>query len=562
MPPKETHKNPGRIEGQRSEGERKAAMLDEIRQFTQHPSLIKLMRSFGYIPPHEELDLGGKLAAQKIFTNDSWDFRKGKQRQEVKKQEFTPEQTEAIMETAHELGMVEAIKPKKSKYDVAVIAGGGGMHPLWRTRYLQKCAVEVKKTYLLGSENEFIKTDPQYKTYAPDAITEFDLMSRAAETVYGLSPEDGQTDHHTADEDWKTRKYPSSDLYVLSAPSSEPSLRRANTADSYRFLSKFIFDPAIEDVLVVTGSNFRTFQHFDALRMLGLPLGKNIETIGLDTRETNYHHPQDYLQEINSTINSAYDLYQEIRNNELGIRKLEGRFTLDETSLKYTCLIPKEVKGAVLLLHGAGSAKGKGRKLFEELQGRLAEAGFASFAHDEIGVGESGGDFSNSTLQNRLLAAERAADTFSVFLPSDTRVSLLGLSMGGHTAARLVGEEPDKFKSLILINAAAYVPEAEDKKLKPSDEFTNVLHSTTNWDSSLAFAGVRRFTNPVLMANSENDTVIKPEVIKGYKDAIPNLQKAVPLPNVQHAIFSQNTRETQNAKIILYDEIIDFLRNA
>jgi|GEM_PF-4497210 len=97
------------------------------------------------------------------------------------------------------------------------------------------------------------------------------------------------------------------DLFVLSAPSTQPDTR-PNTPDTFAFLAKLLPEEA-RDVLVVTCSIFR-YQDLDAKRILTLSRGTNVETIGFDTRQTHYHHPQHYLQEINSLLNSAASFYQ------------------------------------------------------------------------------------------------------------------------------------------------------------------------------------------------------------------------------------------------------------
>jgi hypothetical protein len=285
---------------------------EEICRFVLHSTLLDLMESFGYNPPQHPIPLGEKINAQKLFSNQFWDFRGGGERSQAVKAVLTSQQNEKIMQAAAALGMTEAIKPQQVKYDAIIILGAGGMHPLWRTQYAEQCGAKAPTVVALGSNRKIEHVD-----YAPVAKTEFDLMSAAIERVYrGKIVEKHDIINSVTlypNRDYTIRYYVGQGLeeepniFVLSAPSSHQS-RRTNTPDTYAFLAKLLPREA-KNLLIVTSSNFKPFQHFDALRMLALPHEKNVETIGFDTRKSLYHAPQQYLQEMNSAINSASALY-------------------------------------------------------------------------------------------------------------------------------------------------------------------------------------------------------------------------------------------------------------
>ncbi len=294
-------------------------MIEEIRRFVQHPSLSDLAKSFAHEPQIDTLPLKEQLAAIKHFSNTHWDFRGGRERWEARKAELTIEQNDAIMQTANQLGMTEAIKPRQNQYDAIVILGAMGMHPLWRTEYARDCGATAPLIVSLGTENPLPHSAPTQtarQEYAPDAKIEFDLMTAAVKKVYGR--ETGEIKFFDRFREWKIQHHKGSatdehpDIFVLSAPNSNPLHRsRANTANTYEFLGTLL-SPEDQNLLIITSSNFQPFQHFDALRMLAIPYGKNVETIGFDTRRTMYHEPQYYLQEMNSAINSAAALYNAI----------------------------------------------------------------------------------------------------------------------------------------------------------------------------------------------------------------------------------------------------------
>ena len=139
------------------------------------------------------------------------------------------------------------------------------------------------------------------------------------------------------------------------------------------------------------------------------------------------------------------------------------------------------------------------------------------------------------------------------------KMVLFGLSMGGHVVARLVGANPDRFEAVILVNPAAYGLVAEDKKLKPSTEFTDAIRESDSWKDSGAFDDLSKFEGPTLIADSQFDDVIPAEVKEKYRASAQKLEKHMTLPGIKHAFFSANDEECVAARNTLYNEVIDFL---
>ena len=184
-----------------------------------------------------------------------------------------------------------------------------------------------------------------------------------------------------------------------------------------------------------------------------------------------------------------------------------GFFISDGYELSYRISHPAQEETnkiqSVLLLHCASTPKGRGRVLFEAFQELLAQNGFSSLAFDTRGVGESQGEYFDSTLQNRLKDAEEAYQKFIQDRLVDAgRMSLLGVSMGGHIAANLAGRHPEWFQNVILANPAAYGSDAEDKKLQPYTDFTEAIRRKRSWEDSPAFSSLSRFPRRVLLFRS------------------------------------------------------------
>ncbi|MDP9795163.1 hypothetical protein J2S43_003675 [Catenuloplanes nepalensis] len=107
-------------------------------------------------------------------------------------------------------------------------------------------------------------------------------------------------------------------VHVLAAPSSEPEKRRARTPDTYEFWARRFGARPGDRILVVTSPIYVPFQHCDAIRMLGLPHGCAIDTVGFDPAHAVPPQPETatapdrYLQETRSAILSMQRLFAAI----------------------------------------------------------------------------------------------------------------------------------------------------------------------------------------------------------------------------------------------------------
>lgn len=117
---------------------------------------------------------------------------------------------------------------------------------------------------------------------------------------------------------WSVNTYQDSNgltIRVAAAPSSDPRVRRANTPDTYEWFASTLANlQPQQSLLIVTTPIYVPAQHAAALRMLALPYGVDIETVGVDSDDapslkqvfTSIH----YLQEIRSTIRALKDLWE------------------------------------------------------------------------------------------------------------------------------------------------------------------------------------------------------------------------------------------------------------
>lgn len=194
----------------------------------------------------------------------------------------------------------------------------------------------------------------------------------------------------------------------------------------------------------------------------------------------------------------------------------------------------------ILICHGAGAAN---KERFLELQKLLLEKGFASFAFDFTGVGESEGKFEEGTLHKRLQDAQAALD----FLSDNNKINkekivVIGTSMGGHIAARLT-EKNQNLKGVVLLYAAAYGKEAEDKLL--NKEFTDVIRKHNSWKNSPAFSALERYKGNILVVYGDEDRIVPQGVKEAYASLVKDRRFYQDLKGGGHLLLSASTPQEE-----------------
>ncbi len=114
----------------------------------------------------------------------------------------------------------------------------------------------------------------------------------------------------------------------------------------------------------------------------------------------------------------------------------------------------------VAIYHGFTSQKTEKHFTFVRLSRALAEAGLASVRFDFSGSGESDGEFAGMTLSVEVAEAKAILD-YARALPlvDQSRVFLVGLSLGGAVASIVAGEEQGKVRAIVLWAPAGNMPE-------------------------------------------------------------------------------------------------------
>lgn len=312
-----------------SRNESKTTFLEKCFKWLETPELEVLVEKFGGKIP-STVSMEQKLCWLCEFS-ECWDFRaRQKKALDSKTGErarwmiddtaLNGEQERAAMAAARSLGLVDLVQPMESSYDVVLVPGGARMSCLYRTRYAGELLRQQKITAesLVGLagmrpilDSERSATD----TYAKDAATEYDLMCRAMEQVFGIAQtEQVKGDTGNINSAWALTEYGGHPaITVLAAPSTEPDKRRANTADTFLFWQDKKAAGTGKRILIVTSQIYVPYQQLEAARILGMQYGHSVETVGFPREWSGSMHglqtAANYLQEIRSVLQSMKKLF-------------------------------------------------------------------------------------------------------------------------------------------------------------------------------------------------------------------------------------------------------------
>ena len=151
--------------------------------------------------------------------------------------------------------------------------------------------------------------------YAPAALTEFDLINAGAERAFDLEREYEEKKYcnPNVNKSWAIRTYINSQyefkIQSVSGPSSNPKIRRANSADTFAFFAERQQIKSKSRVLLVTSQIYVPYQQMEAIRTWAIPNDIYVETVGFpiewNIQQKGMMKEVNYLQEIRSTIQAV-----------------------------------------------------------------------------------------------------------------------------------------------------------------------------------------------------------------------------------------------------------------
>lgn len=305
------------------EGEDAIAWIDRLLNLEALSALIAKFDG----PARNGAALGDWLAMLDSFS-EVWDYRSGKERNLVDARAFDAATDELTAAAAHGLGLIGTNEPLHREYDQILVLGGllraCIARPLHASQLL-KSGISATHVIALGGFRELRGDEIELSANVlPDAppSDEFGAMSAGMRSAFELADpiETAGEMHAAVGASWRADSFAPIDsgarCSVVAAPSSQPGIRRANTADTYAWIAaQPDFMARGDRTLLVTTAIYRTFQFADAWRMLELPFGIDLDVVGarpgdIDSRlrqEFGTHH---YLQEIRSAIRALKKLFE------------------------------------------------------------------------------------------------------------------------------------------------------------------------------------------------------------------------------------------------------------
>lgn len=296
-------------------------IYDEFNKWISDGSMIDLIKL-----------TGGTIPAFNSFTEKfqwmydysrKWDFRKlqgaGGERWLVKDQDIYKTNFKEIQFIAKKMGL-EGEPQINKKPNYLLILGGARMSNYTRCelakKIYEKYSDNIKSIIALSGLRKLDDIEMDYiKKYAPESRTEFDAISCALESIFGINhnlKNDITNNHSNLNLAWVKRKYVEHinniSFYSLAAPSSDGN-RRANSFDTFEFFLDNFNVENNENILAITSSIYVPFQ---TVKFLQLALERNLNVEFTGGAAGHFNNASNYCQEIKATFDAMknfMDLY-------------------------------------------------------------------------------------------------------------------------------------------------------------------------------------------------------------------------------------------------------------
>jgi hypothetical protein len=286
-------------------------IADGIAAWVDSAAMSALLADFGR-GPLPDGPLGDRLAALEAISAEIWDYRKGLERHQAVGEEFAADRAARIEAAAAALGLANRQTPAYESYDHVLVLGGGVRTMVARADLaaaVLRRGVRASTVAGLGSvrplENQAVIA---HDLGLPECPTEGDAVDAGLRRAFGLGhPTGSRSGTSDTGQPWWIRSYEQDppEVHVLAAPAARAGVR-ANTGDTLIGWAELVQpDPQGARLLLVTTDIFVPFQHCDAVRLLTLPYGCVVDTIGFSTAP----EPFQTLQEVRSAVRSMLALY-------------------------------------------------------------------------------------------------------------------------------------------------------------------------------------------------------------------------------------------------------------
>jgi hypothetical protein len=274
-------------------------------------------------------DAASALRALDAFAATHWDFRAGRERNLAEARELTPAQRAAIDSMAGPLGLDGTSPPRHRHYDAVLLTGGMVRAGIVKPRFLRELAdagLAFDEGVFLGAFRAFAGDEQELAPrLGVPGDDEVDAMREGMERAFGPLPHPVVESFEGPGpwESWRDERWGAGEgvLRVLAAPSSAPTERRANTADTFRFWARRHARPGAR-ILVVTTPVYVPYQAAIAVEVLGLESGLAVETVAVSESAND-------LGELTQRFGTRQRL-QELRSAVAGLRGLRERLAVGQ----------------------------------------------------------------------------------------------------------------------------------------------------------------------------------------------------------------------------------------
>lgn len=295
----------------------------DIDAWAQSSALAEIVCAFGGTSADYH-----DLVALEAFSSRHWDFRAGRERDQVVERGITNVQRDLVLKGAAVLGLAGRENPHRTHYDAVLLTGGMVRAGIVKPRFVVELncrGVSFDRVVFLGARRNFSGEEQTLaRALGVDGTDEVEGMLEGVRRSFAVSNAP-YIEHSTApagSASWGRWRWahPKPIVEVIAAPSSQPEIRRANTADTFRFWAEQFVDGA-RSVLVVTTPVYVPYQAAVAVETLGVEAGISVETVGVSVSAndlgeftqlfTAHHH----LQELRSAIRGLASLEQTLRSS-------------------------------------------------------------------------------------------------------------------------------------------------------------------------------------------------------------------------------------------------------
>lgn len=309
--------------------------LQAIKAWVLSDDLIALLDIFGFRPfsrPYVSDDnqtFFTYLSEVVSFVDENWDFRKGNERWDIQDTLDDASHTSAIKRVVCSLGMnteTSLDRFSTEKIDYILPLGGARLSNFTRSEHSRElfrlhpeasvCALSAKRPL---SEIEFPFIEKYAKRPMSEISTEFDAINEALEVVFGCIDYNEQaeaglgesdTERQNASHCLRSYKTETPRVFSLSAPSSVPAVRRANTLDTLKHFQNTFQVTSGSTLAAITTSIYIPFQTL-TLAPFAIEKKLNLYLIGsiyssLDDASRREASPAAYLQEIKATVDACH----------------------------------------------------------------------------------------------------------------------------------------------------------------------------------------------------------------------------------------------------------------